>query len=65
MQHKSDGADAQGQLWHPVRAIASTKVHDYPKLVRDWEKQFDKKNTAKDKFFLPSGEGVMADMMVQ
>ena len=31
----------------------------------DWEKQFDKKNTAKDKFFLPSGEGVMADMMVQ
>ena len=31
----------------------------------DWEKQFDKKNTAKDKFFLTSGEGVMADMMVQ
>ena len=31
----------------------------------DWEKQFDKKNTAKDKFFLPTGEGVMADMMVQ
>ena len=31
----------------------------------DWEKQFDKKNTAKDKFFLPSGEAVMADMMVQ
>ena len=31
----------------------------------DWEKQFEKKNTAKDKFFLPSGEGVMADMMVQ
>jgi len=31
----------------------------------DWEKQFDKKNTAQDKFFLPSGEGVMADMMVQ
>ena len=31
----------------------------------DWEEQFDKKKTAKDKFFLPSGEGVMADMMVQ
>ena len=31
----------------------------------DWEKQFDKKNTAKEKFFLPDGEGVMADMMVQ
>ena len=30
-----------------------------------WEKQFDKKNTAKDKFFLPSGEAVMADMMVK
>jgi len=31
----------------------------------DWEKKFDKKNTAKDKFFLQSGEDVMADMMVQ
>ena len=30
-----------------------------------WEKKFDKKKTAKGKFFLPSGERVMADMMVQ
>ena len=35
-----------------------------PKSV-GFKKQFDKKNTAQDKFFLPDGNSVLVDMMVQ
>ena len=34
--HHNDSANVRGQLWHPVRAIASSKVHHYPKLCDDW-----------------------------
>jgi len=55
------------------KLIEKDMVNDNTRLILvnalyfkgDWEKQFDKKNTAQDKFFLPDGKIVLVDMMVQ
>ena len=55
------------------KLIEKDMVNDNTRLILvnalyfkgDWEEQFDKKNTAQDKFFLPDGKSVLVDMMVQ